>query len=86
MRQRESNATKVVGVIVAIILWLIVFSVDKIRVDNNQKPWFCVPVGETVNGSGTYYGLFYKTIVKTNSEGKIMDIYITHWFDSLNNL
>ena len=43
-------AKKIVWIIVIVALWVLVYSVDKIRVDENQKPWFCFPIEVEDNG------------------------------------
>lgn len=82
MRTRESSARTIAIIIVCIIMWVIVFSVDKIRVDQYKvKPWFCYPIlNEKDSNIQNYYGLFYKVIIETDTDGNITHIYLTHWF------
>ena len=80
-------AKKIVWMIVTVALWVLVYSVDKIRVDENQKPWFCFPIEVEDNGTGYYYGLGYKTyvITKKNQKGKyeVENVVLGHWFENL---
>lgn len=85
MRQREFDLKWLVVSVILIIIWLILFNVDRLRVyEYNQKPWFCIPININRDRiSNTYYGVFYKTIVETNSSGEVIDGYITYWFDDV---
>ena len=82
MRTRESNARTIAIIIVCIMMWVAVFSVDKIRVEKyKSKPWFCYPIlNEKDSNTKTYYGIFYKAIVETDTYGNIIHVYLKHWF------
>lgn len=82
MRTRESSARTIAIIIVCIMMWVIVFSVDKIRVEKYKtKPWFCYPIlNDKDSNTKTYYGIFYKAIVETDTYGNITHVYLTHWF------
>lgn len=63
MYYREKIRFRVIGIIaVIIVLWCVIFITDYIRVENNNTPIFCLPLGESYDdgGSNEYYGLFYK--------------------------
>lgn len=80
-------AKKVAWIVIIIILWILVYSVDKMRVEKNEKPWFCFPIEVSESGTGYYYGLGYKTYVVTikNQKGnyEISDVKLGHWFENL---
>lgn len=59
----------IMRLIVAIIVWLSIFVTDFIRVNDFERPVFCVLVnGADDGGSGTYIGLGYTVDI----EGKFV--------------
>ena len=82
MRTRESSARTIAIIIICIMMWVAAFSVDKIRVEKyKSKPWFCYPIlNKKDSNTKTYYGIFYKAIVETDTYGNITHVYLTHWF------
>ena len=61
------NKEKRLVLIVAIILWLGIFTIDFVRVGNFEKPVFCILVnGADDGGSGSYVGLGYWTEIEGN--------------------
>lgn len=56
-----------IALIVAAIVWLGIFATDFVRVNNFEKPVFCVLVnGADDGGSGTYIGLGYTIDIEGN--------------------
>lgn len=64
---------KVLGIIVLllIVLWCIIFTIDYIKCSNFKMPIFVIP-GETADdgGYGTYYGLGYKVEIEKHLSAK----------------
>lgn len=61
------NKKKKLVLIVAIIVWLGIFTIDLVRVGNFEKPVFCILVnGADDGGSGTYVGLGYTVDIEGN--------------------
>lgn len=57
----------IMRLIVAIIVWLSIFVTDFIRVNDFERPVFCVLVsGADDGGSGTYIGLGYTVDIEGN--------------------
>ncbi|MBQ8278434.1 MAG: hypothetical protein IJZ23_01165 [Roseburia sp.] len=58
---------KKIIIAVAALLWLAVFSTDFVRVNNFERPVFCVLMnGADDGGSGTYVGLGYTVEIEGN--------------------
>lgn len=72
---------------IIIVLGIIFFAIDYYRVNNNEKPIFCIKSpGGTIRDGGTieYFGIGYKVIDFNTTEG-FDDIKIGTWFMSYND-
>ena len=72
---------------IIIVLGIIFFAIDYYRVNNNEKPIFCIksPAGAIRDGGTTeYFGIGYKVIDFNTTEG-FDDIKIGTWFMKYND-
>lgn len=82
MKRRKT----IILVIILVILWLIMFGIDYVRVKEEKLPIFCIESAHVADGGTTIYmGLGYKVInynIKTYSdEGAVYKgTFIGSWF------
>lgn len=75
-----------ISVIVLTTLGIILYSIDKARIDNGMEPLYCV-ASESIymdGGSREYYGLGYK-VIKFNKINGYNETKIGSWFMNIDD-